>query len=144
MTRRSSEPLVGWFAVWDLTLTAAAWVAAYWLRFQTDLIPITREVPEFDRYLGTLPLVLILSVISYRFCGLYQVHRLNRIRDELAAVLKGVAFLTLLVMATSFARQAMYESRVAMLLFPALAGTFVFTFRRATWFTLRPVTCSWV
>lgn len=136
MTRRSSEPLIGWFIIWDISLTAAAWLAAYGIRFGTNFIPITHEVPDFAKYLGTLPLVLILSIVSYKVCGLYQVHRLNRIRDELVAVFKGVAFLTLLVMATSFARQAMYESRLAMLLFPALAAIFVFSFRRLTWKTL--------
>ncbi|MFO0939124.1 MAG: undecaprenyl-phosphate glucose phosphotransferase, partial [Gemmataceae bacterium] len=81
-------------------------------------------------------LVLILAVVSYKVCGLYQIHRLIRVRDEMLAVVKGVSFLALMVMATSFARQAMYESRLAMVLFPALTGLFVFTFRRATWFTL--------
>ena len=121
MTRRTNEPLVGWFAVWDLTLTAAAWCLAYVVRFRAGLIPITRDVPDFEAYVGSLPLVLVLAIVSYKVVGLYQVHRLNRVRDELVAVAKGVAFLTLLLAATSFARQATYESRAAMLLFPALA-----------------------
>jgi Undecaprenyl-phosphate glucose phosphotransferase len=136
MTRRSSEPLIGWFVVWDLAFAAAAWVVAYWIRFSSGILPVYRDVPDFSLYVGTLPLVLILSLVSFKVCGLYQVHRLNRIRDELVAVVKGSALLALLLMATSFARQAAYESRAAMLLFPFVTAAFVFTFRRMTWAAL--------
>ena len=76
--------------MFPLLHTGRPWLAAYWLRFESGFIPLTREVPDLSRYLGTLPLVVILSVVSYKVCGLYQVHRLNRVRDEMIAVFKGV------------------------------------------------------
>ena len=137
MIHRPAHPLVGWFLLWDVGLTAAAWVAAYLLRFRTGLIPVYRDVPAFDQYLANLPLVAVLAAVGYRLAGMYGVHRLRRFREELAAVAGGVALTALLVMATSFARQQHFESRVAMGLFAGLAFALVLAARRATWTGIR-------
>src|SRR5262245_2921609 len=115
MTRRTSQPLTAWFVAWDLLLTAAAWVASYAVRFHSGLFPTAIDPhPPFVLYLYSLPLVLILALVAYRYVGMYEVHRLRRFREELLAVGKGVGLMALAVMATSFARQNHYESRVAM------------------------------
>lgn len=136
MIRRSSEPLAFWFLVGDLGAVAAAWVGAYFVRFDAGLIPVTRDVPDFRLYLLNLPLVLLLAGVAFRGVGLYQVHRLNRAREELAALARGVGLLVLLVMATSFARQAVYESRAAVVLFAGLAYAGAAAGRRTTWLAL--------
>ncbi|HEY2784248.1 MAG TPA: undecaprenyl-phosphate glucose phosphotransferase, partial [Fimbriiglobus sp.] len=100
------------------------------------LIPITRDVPDLRLYLDNLPLVLLLTGFAFRGVGLYQVQRLNRAREELAALARGVGLLVLGVMATSFARQAAYESRAAVILFAALAYAGAATSRRLSWFAL--------
>ena len=137
MLNRISHPLVAWFLLGDLVLTAAGWLAAYWLRFDSGLVPIHRPVPGFAPYLANLPLVVLLSLVAYRFAGMYEVHRMRRFREELAAVAKGVRLMALGVMATSFARQALYESRAAMILF--VIGTFglVLVARRLSWSAVR-------
>jgi Undecaprenyl-phosphate glucose phosphotransferase len=137
MTNRTSQPLTAWFLAGDLALTAAAWLAAYWFRFRTDLIPVFRPVPEFAQYTGSLPLVLILAVVCYRVTGMYEVHRLRRFREELAAVGRGVGLMALAVMATSFARHAQYESRVVMVLFTAVAFVAIVGLRRVSWQAVR-------
>jgi Undecaprenyl-phosphate glucose phosphotransferase len=68
---------------------------------------------------------------------MYEVHRLRRFREELAAVGKGVALMTLLVMASSFARQAHYESRGAMAMFAAAALIGITAVRRISWTGMR-------
>ena len=88
MIRRTSQPLAAWFLLWDVALTAAAWVAAYWLRFDSGLFPVNRGVPDLPLYLGTLPLVLLVAV-AFRVAGMYEVHRLRRFREELVAVGEG-------------------------------------------------------
>ena len=53
MIRRTSQPLTAWFLVWDLALTAVAWLASYWLRFDLGLIPVRPRVqPDFALYLA--------------------------------------------------------------------------------------------
>src|SRR5690349_14877741 len=120
MVRRVSQSLVAWFLLWDLALTAVAWLGAYSVRFHSGLFESSRGIPPLALYLRALPLVLIGGMIAFRLAGMYEVHRLRRFREELAAVGRGAALMTLFVMATSFARQAQHESRGAMVMFAAM------------------------
>src|SRR6266566_4608510 len=106
MINRTSQPLTAWFLLWDLGLTAAGWLGAYWIRCRSGWFPVYREIPELSLYIASLPLILLLGAVSFRVAGMYEVHRLRRFREELAAVARGVTLLALLVMATSFVRQA--------------------------------------
>jgi Undecaprenyl-phosphate glucose phosphotransferase len=133
MGNRTSQPLVVWFLLWDLTATVCGWVGAYLLRFDLGLIPLYRPKPDFALCAESMPLVLVLAAFAYRLSGLYEVHRLRRFREETVAVGKGVGLAVLLVMATTFARQSQYESRLAMVLFAGLTFVGVLVARRATW-----------
>ena len=86
MIRRTSQTITAWFVVWDLALTALAWLGSYWLRFDSGLIPFDPEIqPRLccsTRH--SLPLILLLALVSYRMAGMYEVHRLRRFREELA------------------------------------------------------------
>jgi Undecaprenyl-phosphate glucose phosphotransferase len=137
MVRRVSQSLVAWFLLWDLVLTAGAWLLAYYLRFQTGWFSAPRGVPPAVLYLRALPLMLLVGMIAYRIAGMYEVHRLRRFREELAAVGKGVALMALLAMATSFARQAQHESRGAMVMFAAVALVGITAARRLSWSAMR-------
>jgi Undecaprenyl-phosphate glucose phosphotransferase len=137
VNRSSQQPVIAWFLLWDLGLTASAWLGAYWLRFDSGLLPIYRNVPPFTQYVRNLPLVLILALFAYRFAGMYEVHRMRRFREELSASAKGVGLMALGVMAVSFARHAQYESRLAMALFAALSIITVVAARRLSWSALR-------
>ena len=54
----------------------------------------------------------MLAAVAYRIVGQYQVHRFRLpAREEMVAVGKGVALLSLLVMATTFYTHDQYESR---------------------------------
>src|SRR4051812_39076861 len=101
MTNRTSLPLSAWFLASDLGLTAAGWLVAYLVRFRAGLIPTFRDVPEFSDYVANLPLVVLLALVTYRLAGMYEVHRMRRFREELAAVARGVGLMILAVMATS-------------------------------------------
>src|SRR5262245_43673877 len=137
MVRRVSQSLVAWFLLWDLALTAGAWIAAYYIRLHSGLFPVSRGIPPLELYIRALPLMLLVGVIAYRLAGMYEVHRLRRFREELIAVGKGVALMALLVMATSFARQAQYESRGAMVMFGAWTLVSIVVARRICWSCVR-------
>jgi Undecaprenyl-phosphate glucose phosphotransferase len=137
MFKRSSQILCVWFLVWDLTLTAAAWIEAYYLRFRTGWIPIYKPMPDVELCWRNLPLVLLLGAIAYRLTGQYTIHRLRRFREEVVSVAKGVALMSLLVIATNFSLHDPYESRATMVLFSGLTAAAVLTARRCTWAALR-------
>jgi Undecaprenyl-phosphate glucose phosphotransferase len=138
MIKRSSQILCVWFVLWDLILTGAAWVGAYYVRFASGWIPI-RKTPVPDVYLcwRNLPLVLLLAIVSYQLTGQYTIHRLRRFREEMVGAIKGTVLLSLLVMASTFYLHDHYESRAAMLLFSLLTALGILTARRLSWFSIR-------
>lgn len=137
MLKRSSQILRAWFVAWDVFLTAGAWIGAYYLRFQSGLIPVHKAAPDIDLCLRNLPLVLVFTFIAFRLTGQYTIHRMRRFREELVGVFKGTALLSLLVMASTFYLQEPYDSRLTMLLFSGLTMVGVLTARRASWFGIR-------
>ncbi|HLN26618.1 MAG TPA: undecaprenyl-phosphate glucose phosphotransferase [Gemmataceae bacterium] len=139
MIKRSSQALVVWFISWDLVLTAAAWVGAYYLRFNSGWIPLYKPSPEIYLCFRSIPLVMLLSVVAYHITGQYTIHRLRRFREEMIGVIKGTALLSLLVMATTFYRQDPYDSRATMVLFTMLTTSGILTWRRLSWYAIRYV-----
>jgi Undecaprenyl-phosphate glucose phosphotransferase len=137
MIRQRSQILCAWFLIWDLILTSAAWVAAYYLRFGTGWIPVTKDPPDAQLCWLNLPLVVLLAAVAYHLTGQYAIHRLRRFREEVVCVLKGTALLSLLVMATTFYLHDPYESRVTMVLFSVLVGVSVLAARRLSWSAIR-------
>jgi Undecaprenyl-phosphate glucose phosphotransferase len=137
MIKRRSQVLVAWFLFWDLLLTGAAWVGAYLLRFEADLIPVTKATPDESQCLANLPLVLLLAAGAYHLTGQYTIHRLRRLREEVVGVVKGASLLSLLVVAATFLRHDPYESRATLLLFSGLTVVALLVGRRLSWAAIR-------
>jgi exopolysaccharide biosynthesis polyprenyl glycosylphosphotransferase len=87
--------------------------------------------------LRKLPVVLLLAALAYRLTGQYTIHRLRRFREEVVSVAKGVALMSLVVIATTFSLHDPYESRATMVLFSGLTGTGILAARRCTCVALR-------
>jgi Undecaprenyl-phosphate glucose phosphotransferase len=137
MIKQRSQVLCAWFLLTDLLVTATAWIAAYYLRFETGWIPLTKAPADFNLCWANLPLVLFLALGAYHFTGQYAIDRLRRLREEVVCVFKGTALLTLLVLAALFLRHDGYESRATLLLFSGLTGLGVLLTRRVTWGVVR-------
>ena len=133
MVNRSSQPLKVWFLVGDVLAVVGAWLGAYWLRFESGLLELYHDQPNFDLCLGNLPLVVFLGLVCFRYVGLYDIHRMTRFREEVFAIGKGVALCTLLVAAMTFALRYQYESRIAFAMFAGLSFGLLLSMRRATW-----------
>jgi len=134
MVNRSFQSLRVGFIVTDVFAIVAAWLGAYWLRFQSGLLAVTKDVPEFILCLQALPLVVIIALVSFRYVKMYEVHRLTRARRELQVVAKGAALTALLVATITFANRYEYESRLVLVLFGVLAFFGVMFLRRIAWF----------
>jgi Undecaprenyl-phosphate glucose phosphotransferase len=133
MIKQKSQILSAWFLVWDLAMTALAWVWAYNLRFEAQLLPINKPPPTFEQCFQTLPLVVLLSALAYRLTGQYRVGRFRRLREELLGILRGTALMALFVVAATFGLQTTYDSRGAFLLFFSLTVALILAERRLSW-----------
>ncbi|MCK7498413.1 MAG: hypothetical protein MZW92_53120 [Comamonadaceae bacterium] len=71
MLYRYSEILRSLVLLADLTLVAASWMAAYWLRFHVGF-EAPRGVPDFAPYAALLVVILPMWIQLYRARGLYE------------------------------------------------------------------------
>lgn len=131
MYRRHGNKLGLVFLGCDLAVTTAAWGGAYLLRF--TLWPSPQGVPEFGLVLQGLPLVLVLAVVAYRLCGLYEVHRLQPLPRELGTVCQASGLLFVLAVTAAFYRRDLYESRLALACFLILNAVGLTLARRLVW-----------
>ena len=52
-------------------MTAACWLAAYFVRFYAPIIPVTKGVPDLSLYLTLMVLVLVVFAVALPATGLY-------------------------------------------------------------------------
>jgi Undecaprenyl-phosphate glucose phosphotransferase len=133
MIKQKSQILSAWFLVWDLALSALAWVVAYELRFESGLVSLDQEPPPFAVCVQGLPMVLLLSAVAYRLTGQYRVGRFRRLREELFSILRGTSLMALFVIAATFGLAHTYESRLAFLIFFLITVVLTLAARRASW-----------
>ena len=87
----------GLYLFTDLAATLAAFLAAWLLRFEVEVIPVTKNVPEFGPYLRLVPFVLVLWPVVFYFHGLYQSRRGRSRVDEVLTIVLAVLLATVLL-----------------------------------------------
>ena len=131
MIRKSSRRIAALLAVSDVGATCLALLAAYFLRFRVEIVPVTKGVPDASSYYRLLPLIAVLWPIVYYFYGLYQVRR-NRSRvEEGLSVLVATGLATLLAAGLATLYRGFTYSRLVLLFFFVLDVLFVFAGRTA-------------
>jgi len=85
--RRSNALL---YLTGDLLATLAAYFVAWFLRFELQLLPLTKGLPDFDRYLKILPIILLTWPVIFYFHGLYQSRRDRSRVDEALTIMLAV------------------------------------------------------
>ena len=117
---RSNRRLAALFLASDLVATFVALAGAYWLRFEAEIIPVTKGVPPASSYLRLFPFIAVLWPLVYYFHGLYQVRRNRSSVEEGFAVLVATGLATLLFIGiTTFSRGFDYSRAVLVLFFAA-------------------------
>ncbi|HVT57223.1 MAG TPA: undecaprenyl-phosphate glucose phosphotransferase [Thermoanaerobaculia bacterium] len=95
---RQRHRITAWiYLAGDLVATLAAFAAAWFLRFELAVIPITKNVPRLGPYLRLLPIVLLLWPMVFYFHGLYQSRRGRSRVDEVLTILLAVLLATVLL-----------------------------------------------
>ncbi len=94
--RRSNAAL---YLLCDVAATLAAFLVAWYVRFELQIPELTKGVPEFGHYAAFLPVVLATWPVVFYFHGLYQ-SRADRSRvDEALTILLAVVFATAFISA---------------------------------------------
>src|SRR5439155_17787461 len=85
-----------------------AFFTAWYLRFESPVVPLRHGLPEFQRYLELLPAVLLIWPVVFYFHGLYQTRRGRSRVDELLTLV--VAILLAAILLSTFS--AWYRPRI--------------------------------
>jgi Undecaprenyl-phosphate glucose phosphotransferase len=108
MMRRYNRLLVAFYVVTDALLAMVALLAAYWLRFHSGLIPVTKGYPDFRQYAQMLPFIAVLVPIAFNIQGLYRLRRGRSRVDDFFAVFVGSVLACILGLVALLYYQAYY------------------------------------
>lgn len=97
MIRQRHRTTSGIYLAGDLCATLTAFLAAWILRFEVEVIPVTKNVPEFGPYLRLVPFVLLVWPMVFYFHGLYQNRRGKSRVDEVLTLVVAVFLATVLL-----------------------------------------------
>lgn len=119
MLKRHSQLFEGLFAAADLAVVSVSWVASYWIRFQSDLIPIDKGIPNFLDYAKMLIFVWFIWASVFRRFNLYRPMRGRRKLHEIWLLVKANAFACLILIALTylFREKSIEFSRLVFLIF---------------------------
>jgi exopolysaccharide biosynthesis polyprenyl glycosylphosphotransferase len=120
----------------DLALVAAAWLGAYFLRFETG-IPAPLGVPPFEHYGYALAVILPVFLALFHSHGLYEARRMDSPLGEASAVLRATAIAVLALAALTFFVRSYFYSRLAIGIFCVLAPIAVIGLRSGIRIVLR-------
>ncbi len=93
----------------DLLILTVCWVAAFYLRFYTPVIPVTKGIPLLEDYLILLLFALVIWIGTFHLTGVYR--RFFTRTQEVIALFKGnfialliLVFITFFFKRTDFSR----------------------------------------
>lgn len=110
MIARRRQTQVVLYLLGDVLATAAAVLAAYWLRFEVQVLPVTKGVPPMGPYLRLVGVTALLWPAVFYFQGLYQLRRSRSRFDEALKILLAVGLATVLLAAgLTFYREFSYS-----------------------------------
>lgn len=127
------------FMATDLVVVSVAWLVAYWLRFETSLVPVEKGVPELIHYVSMLIFIWIIWAFVFRRMGLYRPMRGVRRTRELWVLINANALAILLLIAITylFREKSVQYSRLVFVYFWGIATMLTVLQRTALRFLLR-------
>lgn len=121
------------YMISDLVFVSIAWVFAYYLRFQTQYIPVLKGIPDFNHYLLMLIFICPIWIFVFRKTGLYKPMRGVRRVKEIFAIVNANIFSVIILIALTylFREKSVPFSRLVFLYFVILATFFTLIQRLA-------------
>lgn len=139
MLKRYHHIVGGAFRAVDALIVGLAWLAAYTLRFDWEIIQVTKGLPAFETYAALTPLIMILWAFVFSIFHVYSPRRMLRRTHEVHQILKAhFAALVVFIFLTYLFSEYRY-SRGVMLTFGAVGGFFLVVGRLLIRNTLRSI-----
>ncbi len=139
MISRRRQTQVVLYLVGDVAATAVALFLAFWLRFEIQVLPVTKGIPPIAPYLRLIWVTSILWPVVFYFQGLYHLRRSRSRVEEGLKIVVAVALATVILAAgLTFYREFSY-SRLVLVIFGVVDVVLVVLERWAVAAALRRV-----
>lgn len=113
----------------DMIIVGLSWIDAYFLRFYTASIPVTKGIPEFEGFLPLLLILLPVFAIIFRSFKLYEPMRSNTRIAEIKKVINASSLSTLCFITLLYLIKEYKYSRVMFVVFFIQVTFFLSVFR---------------
>jgi Undecaprenyl-phosphate glucose phosphotransferase len=106
-----------------------AWLLAYYLRFYTQIVPVTKGIPPISKYVTLIIPVCFVWLVVFSYFSLYRSQRITRRTTELGKVIRahGVALLCFVALTYVFTEYRF--SRVVIGYFGIISGFYLLAVR---------------
>ncbi len=118
----------------DVVMVIGAFLSAYYVRSHGGLFVQNKETPFFE-YVNLLPFVIVISLFSFQFCGIYRRSNKTMI-DQIPNIFFGSGLATVLLMLMTFIFKMYPYSRIVLFLFWILTFIYLILWR-GIWASLR-------
>jgi Undecaprenyl-phosphate glucose phosphotransferase len=110
MVRRQNRLLVTLHVVADALLGLVAFGLAYYIRFDSGLIPLIKGRPPFANYMQVMPFIALLVPLAFQLHGVYRIRRGRSRVDDFFGVFVGTVLAVVLGIVGTLYFQAYYVS----------------------------------
>lgn len=138
--RRQTQVLL--YLAGDILATVIAMLLAYWLRFDVQILPVTKGIPPLAPYLRLLVVASVLWPIVFYFQRLYQLRPARGKFEEMLHVVVAVGLATVLLTAGLTFYRGFSFSRLVLGIFALLDAVLVISLRLTIASVLRRVRSS--
>lgn len=129
MLKRYHHIVGGVFRIVDACVIGAAWLVAYWIRFDLEIVQITKGFPSFATYAALTPLVIVLWMTVFSSMKVYQSRRMLRRTHEAHLLLRAHGVSMLFFIAITYLFSEYRYSRLVMLSFGLVGALGLVVFR---------------
>jgi Undecaprenyl-phosphate glucose phosphotransferase len=120
MLKKYGQLFVSALFVCDTLVITFSWLAAYFVRFKLDIIPVDQGIPQISQYVTLLLPILIIFLFNIKVCGLYEPLGGRSYLIEYYNIGKVTFISVLMLAAVSFFYRGASYSRMVVLIFWAL------------------------
>lgn len=113
----------------DICGLISAWLMAYYLRFYTQIVPVTKGIPPLSKYATLIIPVCFVWLVVFSYFQLYRSQRITRRTTELGKVLRAHMVALLLFVALTYIFTEYRFSRVVIGYFGVISGFYLLAVR---------------
>lgn len=127
MLKRHSQLFEAFFTATDILAVSVAWTLSYWVRFSSELIPVSKGIPPYTDYLRMLLFVWLIWAFVFRRAGLYRPMRGSNRLHEVLKVIRANSLSVILLLAVTylFREKSVPFSRLVFFIFFCISTTFL-------------------